>query len=97
MLIIDKLLLLPITGPVNGVKWIFKQVAAATDAELMDDSAVRDQLLELQMALETGDVDEDEYTVREAELMRRLREIRAYRDRLAGKTEDESSPFISYH
>ena len=97
MLIVDDLLLLPFTGPVKGVRWVLKQVGAIADRELMDDSAVKDELLELQMALETGDLSEEEYTVREAELMRRLREIRAYRDRAAGRTEDESDAFISYH
>ncbi|MBV9119734.1 MAG: gas vesicle protein GvpG [Chloroflexi bacterium] len=96
MLIIDRLLLLPFTGPIAGVRWVFKQIANLTDDEMMDDSVVRDQLLELQMALETGDIDEDEYTVHEAVLMRRLREIREYRERLAGNTEDETGPFISY-
>ena len=96
MLIIDRLLLLPITGPIAGIRWVFKQVANVADQEMMDDSMVRDQLLELQMALETGDVNEDEYAVQEAELMRRLREIRAYRERLAGKTDDDDGPFISF-
>ncbi len=96
MLIIDRLLLLPITGPVAGLKWIFRQVANVADEQLMDDSAVKDELLELQMALETGDVSEEEYAVREAALMRRLREIRAYRERRSGRAEGESDAFISY-
>ena len=62
---------------------------------MMDDGAVKEQLLELQMALETGDIDDDEYVEREAVLMRRLREIRELRQRQAGKT-DDSDPFISY-
>ena len=96
MLIIDRVLLLPITGPIAGIRWCLKQVVNIAEQELMDDTAVKDELLELQMALETGDISEDDYTAREAVLMRRLREIRAYRERLAGKPEGESDAFISY-
>ncbi len=96
MLIIDRLLLLPITGPVAGIRWCLKQVVNIAEQELMDDSAVKDELLELQMAVETGDISEEEYTQREAVLMRRLREIREYRERLAGRTSDETDAFISY-
>ena len=34
------------------------------------------------MQLELGDIDDDEYVRREAELMLRLREVRAWRERL---------------
>jgi len=96
MLIIDRLLLLPITGPVAGIRWCLKQVVTIAEQELMDDSAVKDELLELQMAVETGDISEEEYAEREAVLMRRLREIREYRERQAGRPAGESDAFISY-
>lgn len=96
MLIIDRLLLLPITGPVAGIRWCLKQVVNIAEQELMDDTAVKDELLELQMAVETGDISEEEYVEREAVLMRRLREIREYRERASGRDKDESDPFISY-
>ena len=97
MLIIDRLLLLPVTGPVAGIRWCLKQVVTLAEAEMMDDSVVKDELLELQMLLETGDISEDDYTAREAVLMRRLREIRAYREQQqSGRAQDESDAFISY-
>jgi hypothetical protein len=96
MLIIDRLLTLPITGPIAGIRWCLQQVVNVANQELMDDSAVKDELLELQMAVETGDISEDEYVEREAVLMRRLREIREYRERLSGRASDESDAFISY-
>jgi Gas vesicle protein G len=96
MLIIDRLLLLPITGPIAGIRWCLKQVVNIAEEELMDDSAVKDELLELQMALETGDISEEDYAVREAQLMQRLRDIRAYREQRAGRPEGESDAFISY-
>lgn len=96
MLIIDRLLLLPITGPVAGIRWCLQQVANVANQELMDDSAVKDELLELQMAVETGDISEEEYLVRETALMRRLREIREYRERVMGRPEGGPGDFISY-
>jgi hypothetical protein len=40
---------------------------------------VKAELLEVQLALETGSIDEEGYVRREAELMELLREVRAWR------------------
>jgi hypothetical protein len=72
-----KLLTAPITLPMAGMKFVFQQIADLADQELYDESAVRDQLLLLQVQLEEGDVDEDEFVEREAELLARLREVKA--------------------
>jgi hypothetical protein len=74
---LGKLLGAPVTLPVAGMKFIFQQVADLADAELNDESVVHEQLLLLQVQLEDGDIDEDEYSEREAELLARLREIKA--------------------
>jgi hypothetical protein len=74
---LGKLLGAPVTLPVAGMKFVFQQVADLADAELNDESVVHEQLLLLQVQLEDGDIDEDEYTEREAELMARLRAIKA--------------------
>jgi hypothetical protein len=42
--------------------------------------------MELQMQLELGDVDDAEYVRREAELMARLRDVRAWREQLGKAT-----------
>jgi hypothetical protein len=72
-----KLLGAPFTLPMAGMKFIFQQVADLADKELNDESVVHEQLLLLQVQLEEGDIDEEEYVEREAELMLRLREIKA--------------------
>ena len=72
-----KLLTAPVTLPMAGMKFVFQQIADLADQELYDESVVRDQLLLLQLQLEEGDVDEDEFAEREAELLARLREIKA--------------------
>jgi hypothetical protein len=72
----------PVTLPVAGVRWVLGQVQTAAEAELTDDSSVKEELLELQLQLELGEIDEETFTEREAILFARLREIRAYRKQL---------------
>jgi hypothetical protein len=77
VLFLSKLLGAPISLPVAGVKFVFQQLADLADQELNDEGTVRDQFLLLQVQLEEGDIDEDEYGVQEAVLLARLREIKA--------------------
>jgi hypothetical protein len=75
--VLFKLLGAPFSLPAAGMKFVFRQIADLADQELNDDTVVRDQLLLLQVQLEEGDIEEDEYVEREAELLARLREIKA--------------------
>jgi hypothetical protein len=84
--LISNLLLFPIMGPVAGVRWTLGKVQRVAEDELTDDTAVKQELMELQMQLELGDIDDAEYLRREAELMQRLREIREWRERLGRPT-----------
>jgi hypothetical protein len=72
-----KLLGLPFSLPAAGMKFVFRQIGDLADHELYDESVVHEQLLLLQVQLEEGDIDEDDYVAREGELMIRLREIKA--------------------
>jgi hypothetical protein len=78
-----KLLGLPVTVPVAGFRFCLNQLIELAEQELLDDTPVREALLLLTLQLEEGDIDEAEYRDREAELMVRLREIRAYREQRA--------------
>ena len=91
---LGKLLGAPITLPVAGMKFVFQQVADLADAELNDERVVHEQLLLLQVQLEDGDIDEATYTEREAELLARLRAIKARKRAQAeqGASEDELPP-----
>jgi hypothetical protein len=75
--VLFKLLGAPFTLPGAGMKFIFNQLADLADQELDDESLLREDLLMLQVQYEEGDIDNDEYTEREATLMVRLREIKA--------------------
>jgi hypothetical protein len=80
--ILSKILFFPVTGPVAGIKWSLGKVAQVVDEELTDDTPIKNELMELQMKLELGDITDDEYVAREAEIMKRLREVRAWKERL---------------
>ena len=84
--LLTKLLFFPITGPVAGIKWSLGKVQGVVEEELTDDAPVKQELMELQMQLELGDIDDAEYVEREAALMVRLREVRAWRERLGKGT-----------
>jgi hypothetical protein len=84
--LLTNLLFFPVTGPVAGIKWSLGQVGKIVEEELTDDAPIKQALMELQMKLELGDIDDDEYVRQEAELMLRLREVRAWRERLGKST-----------
>jgi hypothetical protein len=84
--LLTNLLFFPVTGPVAGIRWSLGQVGKVVEEELTDDAPVKQELMELQMKLELGDIDDDEYVRREAELMGRLREVRAWRERFGKST-----------
>ncbi|HEX8852881.1 MAG TPA: gas vesicle protein GvpG [Pyrinomonadaceae bacterium] len=73
MFFIDDLLL----APVNGFKFILRQIQQIADRELNDDTVIKEQLLELQMRLELEEISEEDYAAAEAELFGRLRVIKA--------------------
>jgi hypothetical protein len=72
-----KLLGAPLSIPMAGIKFVFKQVADLADQELYDEGTLREQLLLLQVQLEEGDIEEDDFVEQEAALLARLREIKA--------------------
>ena len=79
MIILDTLLL-------GGIKFVLGKIAAAVDAELSDDTALKEELLEAQMRLEMGELSEAEFTRIEREV---LDAIRVVRERMRG-SEDET-------
>jgi Gas vesicle protein G len=84
--LLTKLLFFPVTGPVAGIRWSLEKVQQVVEEELTDDAPVRQELMELQMQLELGDITDEQYRDREAALMARLRDVRAWRERLGKGT-----------
>lgn len=70
------LLTSPVLGPIRGVHWLATKVAEVAEGELLDEDRVRNELLELQMRLDIGDITEEEYDEQEKVLVERLNAIR---------------------
>ena len=73
MFIIDDIL---IGLPAKGLMAIFKKIHDLADAELSDESKLKEQLLRLQTMYELDQITEEEYQKREDEIMVRLDQIR---------------------
>jgi len=65
------LVTLPV-APVRGVVWVAEQVAEEAERELYDESAIRRELLQLELDHEDGLVGREERAAREEELVTRL-------------------------
>lgn len=84
--LLSRVLFFPVAVPWAGVFWTLGKVQKAVEEELTDDSTIKQELMELQMLLELGDIDDEEYLAREQALMSRLREVRAWREKLGMST-----------
>ena len=72
MIVLDTLL-------IGGIKFVLNKIVQAVDAQLNDDSVLREELLAAQMRLELGEISEAEFAATERDLLARLREIRERR------------------
>jgi len=74
--ILGSLLTLPVLGPIDGVLWIARTIEEQANAERWDESKVSGALAELELDLDLGKIDLEEYEAREAALLEQLKEIR---------------------
>jgi hypothetical protein len=74
MIILDTLL-------VGGIKFVLGKIVAAVDAELNDDTHLREELLAAQMRLELGEITEAEFAETERDILEAIRAIRDRRER----------------
>ena len=84
--LLKHLLFWPVTGPTFLTRFSLGKVGDTVRAELTDDAPVREDLLALQMQLELGEIDDDEYLAEEAALMQRLRDVRRWREEFGMST-----------
>jgi len=86
MFILDSLL-------IGSLRFVLDKVVAAAEAEMNDDTALREQLLEAQMRLELGEISEKEFARIERDVLAAIREIKrpqqgaltmSSRDKVAG-------------
>lgn len=79
--ILKHLLFWPVSGPLFLTRFSMGQVRDTARGELTDEGRIQEELMALQLELELGDIDEEEYLRREQELMVQLREARLWRER----------------
>ncbi len=86
MLLIDDLLL----SPISGFKFILRTLARAAEEQYTDDAPIKERLLELQTLLEDGSITEDEYVQQERQVLAELRAIQQRKMEMAGITPEEA-------
>jgi hypothetical protein len=64
---------------IGGLRFVLDKVAAAVDTELNDDTRLRERLLAAEMRVELGEMSQEEFATEEADILARLRDIRAQR------------------
>ena len=69
MFILDTLL-------IGSLRFVLDKVVAAAEAEMNDDTALRERLLEAQMRLELGEISDQEFSEIERDVLLRIREIK---------------------
>jgi Gas vesicle protein G len=86
--LLTDVLLLPITGPVRGLRFIAERVKEQVDAELdprRRAEQVQAELVRLSVRRDLGQISADEYAAQEAVL---LQQLNALRVELRGNRED---------
>jgi hypothetical protein len=84
MFLLDSLL-------IDGLKFVFEKLLQVAEAELSDDSVLRERLLDAQMRLELGELSMEEFTEIEHDVFERLREVRGGRTGAISMTSEDSS------
>ncbi|MEI8314112.1 MAG: gas vesicle protein GvpG [Verrucomicrobiota bacterium] len=76
MFLLDDILL----APLKGVVWLGEKIDEVIKTEELDETRLKDTLLELQMRLELGQISEQEYRRQETALLERMEAIRAKKE-----------------
>ena len=65
---------------IDGISWVLRTVTTAAEAEMNDDTALREQLLAAEMQRELGEITDEEFADIERDLLQRIREIKERRE-----------------
>ena len=77
--LITGLLTLPL-APVRGVAWVAEQVADQAEQELYDEGRIMRELAAVELAHDTGEIDDEQLTEQVDRLLERLEEGRRIRE-----------------
>jgi hypothetical protein len=76
---VSKLLTFPVSLPVDAALWTARKLAERAEEVYFDDAPVRAALMDLEMKLDLGEIDEETFEAEETQLLQRLKEIRDYK------------------
>jgi hypothetical protein len=82
VLIVDSLI-------ISGVKFVLTRLAEAVEAEMYDESSLREELLAAQMKLELGEITDEEFSAIEEQVLAGMREVRARQKAASGQSAEE--------
>ena len=77
------LLTFPVMGPIKGLVWIAETIHDEADKQFFSEEAILAQLMELEVKLDLGEINDDVYSEAETVLLQRLK---IGRDRRAAQT-----------
>jgi len=80
----------PIMLPTKGLLFVFDKIREQAETELWDEGKVHQQLLQLQMMLDVGEISEADFYAAEEELLDRMDAIIAHKQGLDLEDEDEA-------
>src|SRR5947209_4708099 len=89
MRLLADLLLLPITGPVRGLRFIAEQLRAEAEAVLMDEGRVEAELADLSLRHSQGLIAGPEFIAEEDALLEELDAIRAFKEELSQQAAEQ--------
>jgi len=92
MFILDDLL---IKLPAKGLMGIFSRIAEMAEAELNDESKIKDELLQLEYLYETDQITEEEYQEKEAALLERISQMEEEQRQNARLAAQDKNPLSS--
>jgi hypothetical protein len=72
---------------ISGISWALRTVVTAAEAEMNDDTTLREELLAAEMQRELGEITDEEFADIERDLLARIREIKERREGGAGPLE----------
>lgn len=95
--LISDVVLLPITGPVRGLRFVLEAIQDELEAEMLNEQKIQGALLELDLRHEARQVSDAEYEQQQSELMERLNQVRAYKEEMlavaqAAEAEEGADP-----
>jgi hypothetical protein len=75
---------------IDGLRFVLDKLVAVAEAELRDDTVLRERLLNAQMRLECGELTNEEFVEIERDVFDRIRELRGARPAALSMVSDDT-------